>query len=302
MPFGTILKGIGGFYYVRSEDDQNIYECKPRGIFRKDSLVPVPGDKVVFSILDCSKKLGNIDEIQERKSELIRPAIANIDQIAIVVASKAPNPDFSLLDKLLITAEMKSINVIICVNKCDLDDGQMFKDISEIYGLAGYDCIELSSVKSTGFRALKERLKDRITVFAGQSGVGKSTILNHILEEWVMETGSVSDKIERGKHTTRHAELLELKFGGYVADTPGFSSFEISIPYSELENYYPEIRRNIGGCRFTSCSHISEPDCPVKEAVDKGEISQERYQRYIQLYTQLKSIPQYGKKAKQRKG
>ncbi|MHB8062827.1 MAG: ribosome small subunit-dependent GTPase A [Ruminiclostridium sp.] len=292
MPFGIILKGIGGFYYVEDVSKQ-IYECKLRGIFRKDSITPLPGDKVEFSVLDEKEKLGSIDSILPRSSELVRPAIANIDQMVIVVSAKAPSTDFMLLDKLLITAEMKKIRAFICINKIDLED-DIARNIRNIYSLIGYDCIEISSIKNIGYELLQEKLKDHMNVFAGQSGVGKSTILNHIMNSWVMPTGSVSIKIERGKHTTRHAELLELKYGGYIADTPGFSSFELaSIQYNELENYYPEFRQYLNTCKYTSCSHILEPECPIREAVERGEIDSNRFQRYMQLYKTLKDIPQY---------
>jgi len=299
LPIGLILKGIGGFYYVKDENNSVVYECKPRGIFRKDSIIPLPGDKVGFSILDEKEKLGSLDQILTRSSELVRPAIANIDQLIIVVAAKAPSTDFMLLDKLLITAEVKKIRAIIYINKVDLADN-VANNIRDIYSLAGYNCIEISSVKNIGYDLLKEELKNHISVFAGQSGVGKSTILNHIMESWVMETGSLSLKIERGKHTTRHAEILELKYGGYIADTPGFSSFELAdVKYDELENYYPEFRKYLNTCRFTSCSHISEPECPIREAVESGEIDGNRFQRYIQLYQMLKDLPQYKTKKKE---
>lgn len=288
-----ILKGIGGFYYVKEENNNEVYECKPRGIFRKDLITPIPGDKVEFSILDEQAKLGSMDRILPRSSELVRPAIANIDQMIIVVSTKAPNVDFMLLDKLLITTEVKKIRAIICINKIDLEDG-IAKSIREIYSSAGYYCIEISSVRNLGYELLKRELKNHTSVFAGQSGVGKSTILNHIMNSWIMETGSVSRKIERGKHTTRHAEILELKYGGYIADTPGFSTFELAnIQYDELENYYPEFRKYLNTCRFTSCSHITEPECPIREAVERGEINDNRFQRYKQLYNTLKDIPKY---------
>jgi ribosome biogenesis GTPase / thiamine phosphate phosphatase len=293
LPLGIILKGIGGFYYVKEEISKNVYECKPRGIFRKDSTTPLPGDKAGFSVLDEKEKLGSLDSILPRLSELVRPAIANIDQLVIVISAKAPSTDFMLLDKLLITAEMKRLRAIICINKIDLED-DIAKSIRDIYSLIGYNCIEVSSIKDIGYELLQENLKDHISVFAGQSGVGKSTILNHIMDSWVMETGSVSTKIERGKHTTRHAEILELKYGGYIADTPGFSSFELeNIQYNELENYYPEFRKHLNLCKFTSCSHILEPECPIREAVERGEIDNNRFQRYIQLYKTLKDLPQY---------
>lgn len=293
MPIGIILKGIGGFYYVKDENDRVVFECKPRGIFRKDSITPLPGDKVEYGIIDEQEKKGSIDSILPRSSELVRPAIANIDQIIIVVAVKSPATDFMLLDKLLITAELKKIRAIICINKIDLDD-KVSKKIKEIYSNIGYACIEISSVKNIGYKNLQKELKDHTSVLAGQSGVGKSTILNNIMDSWVMETGFVSEKIGRGKHTTRHAEILELKYGGYIADTPGFSSFEISdIQYNELENYYPEFNKYLDTCRFKSCSHIAEPECNVKEALERGEIDDDRYQRYTQLYKMLKDIPQF---------
>lgn len=293
MPLGRILKGIGGFYYVREENSGIVYECKPRGIFRKDSITPLPGDKVEFSILDEQGRIGNIDQILPRFSELVRPSIANVDQMVIVVSTKAPSTDFMLLDKLLITAEKKNLHVIICINKIDLG-GDVANNINKIYSPIGYDCIKISSVLNVGYDILKEKLNGHISCLAGQSGVGKSTILNHIMSSWVMETGSVSNKIERGKHTTRHAEILELKSGGYVADTPGFSSFELEdIRYDELENYYPEFRKYLNTCKFTFCSHITEPKCQIREAVGIGEINNDRFQRYTQIYNTLKDKPQY---------
>lgn len=293
MPFGIILKGIGGFYYVKNENNSLVYECKPRGIFRKESISPLPGDKVEFSILDEQGRIGSIDQILPRFSELIRPSIANIDQMVIVVSTKAPNTDFMLLDKLLITAEKKKLKAIICINKIDLED-ETAKVISKIYSKAGYECIEISSVLNIGYEILQQKLTNHISALTGQSGVGKSTILNHILDSWIMETGRVSNKIERGRHTTRHAEILELKCGGYVADTPGFSSFELeNIKFDELENYYPEFRKHLNSCKFTFCSHITEPNCPVRDAVERGEIDSGRFQRYSQIYNMLKEIPQY---------
>ncbi len=296
MPLGVILKGIGGFYYVKDENNNIVYECKPRGIFRKDSVTPLPGDKVDFSILDEQGRIGSIDHILPRFSELVRPSIANIDQMVIVVSTKAPNTDFMLLDKLLITAEKKRLNVIICINKIDLED-EVAKNISGIYSKVGYDCIEVSSVLNVGYELLQEKLKGHISCLAGQSGVGKSTILNHIMDSWVMETGSISNKLERGKHTTRHAEILELKYGGFVADTPGFSSFELEdIRYNDIENYYREFKKYLNTCKFTSCSHITEPKCSIREAVERGEIDSGRFQRYTHIYNALKDIPQYKNK------
>lgn len=293
MPEGIITKGIGGFYYVKSRNE--IYECKARGIFRKDDFAPLPGDLVSISVTDESKKTGNIEEIHTRDSRLVRPAVANVNQVAVVIAVKSPSPDFILLDKLLITASIKNIGVIICINKIDLDEEYI--KIAEAYSKAGYNVITLSSKKDIGFDCLKECLKGKTTVFAGQSGVGKSTILNRILNSWVMQTGEISERIERGKHTTRHAELLELENGGYIVDTPGFSSFELSdIRYDQLELHYPEFAGYINKCRFTGCSHISEPGCSVKDALERGLIDGERYRRYVSFYSLLKQNKEYKSK------
>jgi ribosome biogenesis GTPase / thiamine phosphate phosphatase len=283
LPIGVIIKGIGGFYYVKTE--KGIYECKARGIFRKDDITPLPGDRVEISINNEADKLANIDVILKRDSVLIRPAVANVNQIAIVVAAKSPSPDYVLLDKLLITSEIKNLKVIICVNKVDLDDKNECERIINSYYKTKYPIVQLSAILNKGYEELKELLRDKVTVFAGQSGVGKSTILNHVLDMWVMPTGKVSDKIERGKHTTRHAELIDLNFGGYVVDTPGFSSFEITdINRGELELYYPEFYEHLNKCKYNGCSHIKEPDCSIKAALDIGLISAERYERYIYLY------------------
>lgn len=295
LPEGIILKGIGGFYYIRTAD--KIYECKARGVFRKDKITPLPGDQVKISIIDEEKLIGNIDEILERTSELVRPAIANVTQIAVVVAAKSPNPDFELLDKLLISASIQGIKAIICINKIDLDEEGTYQKISEAYRKAHYKCLPISSVKDIGFEKLRQELKDNITVFAGQSGVGKSTILNKIMNTMVMETGSISERIERGKHTTRHAELLNLEEGGLIADTPGFSTMELpEIKCEELPLYYHEFDNLTGTCKYTGCSHISEPGCVVKEALEKSLIDTERYERYIKFYNMLKLNKKYNKK------
>lgn len=287
MPEGIIIKGIGGFYYVISE--KATYECRARGIFRKDGLTPLPGDRVVFSVLDEEKKVGSIDEILPRTSELIRPAVANVSQVIIVIALKSPQPDYLLVDKLLLTIEQKGLRAVICVNKTDLDPGGECEKLLNTYVNTGYDIVLTSSKTEDGMAGLKKVLAGHISVLAGQSGVGKSTILNCLTNGCMMETGEVSEKIERGKHTTRHAELFMLETGGYLVDTPGFSSYEITgLTYEELQIYYPEFRRHMHTCKFNSCSHITEPGCKVKEAVGQGHISKERYERYIELYQWLK--------------
>jgi ribosome biogenesis GTPase len=288
LPSGTIIKGISGFYYVSSDDD-GIYECKARGIFRKDELTPLVGDRVLFSVTESLKKKGNIEEIKERSSFLERPAVANTDQLIAVIAIKSPEPDMLLLDKLLVTAGKKAMNAVICINKTDLDKENVIEVMSEPYIKAGYRVIRTSSVSNTGFDELRTVLAGRISVFAGQSGVGKSTLLNRIMNTMVMETGGLSRKTERGRHTTRHVELISLADGGFVADTPGFSLFELSgITHTELQYYYPEFREHIGECRFTGCSHVDEPGCGVKTAVDNKQVNGDRYARYTELYDILK--------------
>ena len=300
MPSGIIIKGIGGFYYVKTSD--GIYECKARGVFRKEDISPLTGDRVHISITDEEKKTGSLDSIEPRYSQLVRPAVANVNQIAIVIAAKSPSPDFMLLDKLLITAEMKGLTPVICINKVDLDEDGKCSDIESAYQKAGYSVVTLSKVLGIGYNDFRELLTDKITVLAGQSGVGKSTILNHIMNSMVMQTGNISEKIERGKHTTRHAELLQLEDGGFIVDSPGFSSFELAdIEHTELEAHYPEFRDYLGKCRFTGCSHVNEPDCEVKKAFHQGLIDPGRYSRYSELFNAIKNIPKDYSKGKKKK-
>ncbi|HEY9059510.1 MAG TPA: ribosome small subunit-dependent GTPase A [Pseudobacteroides sp.] len=288
MPLGVVMKGIGGFYYIKSPS-YGIVECKARGIFRKDDIIPLPGDKVSFSIVDTDKNTGLIEEILPRTSELVRPAVANVTQLVVVVAIKSPQPDFLLLDKMLITASIKDIKPVILINKIDKSTEEDVEKVKKAYENTGYKMFFLSAKTHEGFDELMDILKDKITVFAGQSGVGKSTILNRLAGSVLMETGEVSDKIERGRHTTRHAELFDLPNGGLVVDTPGFSSFELAgVELNDLELHYPEFENHLGRCRFNGCSHINEPDCVVKEAVVNGDIDNERYERFVHFYCMLK--------------
>lgn len=283
---GIITRGIGGFYHVVTESTE--YECRARGIFRRREMTPLPGDIVDISVVDETRKEGRIDAIHERQSVLDRPAVANVNQVIAVVASKSPGPDMELLDKMLITAEKKGLSVVICVNKSDFGTDTFFK-IQNEYRPAGYPVISTSSLECIGVEKLQEYLKDRVSVFAGQSGVGKSTLLNSIMKAVVMETGDVSIRIGRGKQTTRHAQLIKLPVGGYIADTPGFSIFELSlIKYDELYQYYPELAEYTGTCRFSPCSHTDEPDCNVKKALSEGKLGPGRYAGYVKLYKELK--------------
>ncbi|TYQ15621.1 UNVERIFIED_CONTAM: ribosome biogenesis GTPase [Acetivibrio alkalicellulosi] len=288
MPEGIIVKGIMGFYYVKTEE--GVYECKPRGLFRKDSIVPLPGDRVVISVINKDDKIGHIVEILPRKIQLIRPSVSNINQIVTVISVKSPLPDLMLLDKLLVTAKKKGIEVAIIVNKIDLDEKDQHKIFTDSYKVTGFRVMSLCSLKGIGFEKLEDVLAGKITVFAGQSGVGKSTILNRIMDSYIMETGNISNKNDRGKHTTRHAELIELKTGGFVVDTPGFSSFELSdIDKNELKTYYPEFEPYVDRCKFGGCSHINEPKCGVKDALERGQLDLGRYERYVELYKTLEN-------------
>lgn len=285
---GKIIKGIGGFYYVKTADN-TVYECKARGIFRKENIKPCIGDDVEIS-LDGEK--GSIDSIYPRRTELIRPSVSNIDILVIVVAAKDPEPNIFLIDKLLVNAENSGIKPIICINKTDVKSGE---EISDIYKKAGYEVVSISAKNEDGFEKLLPHIANKTSAFAGLSGVGKSSILN-LLTTTYQETGEVSEKIKRGKHTTRHVELLELSGGGYVLDTPGFSSFEVNnIKAPEFYKYFPEMRDFGDMCRFKGCCHINEPDCVIKERVESGEIPRSRYESYRELFEQLKNVKEWEK-------
>ena len=284
---GIIFKGIGGFYYVKAENNL-IYECKARGIFRKEKIKPMIGDRVEIEIIDEAH--GNIEKIMERKSQLIRPPVSNIDLLVVVIATTNPEPDFYFIDKLLVMAESRGIKPSLCVNKTDISSSEKIK---EIYKNTGYPVFEACAKENNLPDGLYNYLEGKTTAFAGLSGVGKSSLLNLLVDD-DLETGAISDKIQRGKHTTRHVELFELKNGGYVLDTPGFSSFEAEIMTpQELSDYFPEMSEFKYGCRFSGCAHINEPDCIVKNAVKDGFISQSRYESYCKMYDTLKQIKQW---------
>ena len=284
---GKIIKGIGGFYYVDTEN--GLYECRARGIFRKEKITPLVGDRVVISVVDEENKKGVVEEIDERDTELVRPPIANVDKALIVFAIKNPSPNLSLLDRFIVLAEKENLEIVIILTKADLDDGEELNKIKEIYELSGYKVIPVSNRQKLNIDKVKEELNGNVVVFAGPSGVGKSSLLNEIDQNFELQTGEVSDKIKRGKHTTRHAELLKLECGGMVADTPGFSSLTLDdIDETELKEYFIEFN-DFNDCRFGSrCIHENEPSCSVKEAVENGEISKKRYDSYIQLLNEIR--------------
>ena len=286
---GKIIKGIGGFYYVDTE--KGLYECRARGIFRKNKITPLVGDRVSISVVDEENKKGVVEEIEERDTELVRPPIANVDKALIVFAIKNPAPNLSLLDRFIVLAEKENLEIVIVFTKVDLDtDGELLGELKDIYEVSGYKVIPVSNKLKLNIDKIKEELKENTVVFAGPSGVGKSSLLNEVDKNFELKTGEVSDKIKRGKHTTRHAELLKLECGGMVADTPGFSSLTLDdIDESELKEYFIEFDK-YDECRFGSrCIHENEPSCAVKEAVENGDISKKRYESYIQLLNEIRS-------------
>ncbi|MBU5335196.1 ribosome small subunit-dependent GTPase A [Intestinibacter bartlettii] len=285
---GRIIKGIGGFYYVDTES--GLYECRARGIFRKNKITPLVGDFVKISIVDEENKKGVVEEIAERETELVRPPIANVNKALIVFAVKNPTPHLSLLDRFIVLAERENLEIVIILTKIDLDDDNTFEKIKSIYEPCGYKVIGVSNLEKKNIDKVKEELKDNTVVFAGPSGVGKSSLLNEIDSNFQLKTGDVSDKIKRGKHTTRHAELFELEFGGMVADTPGFSSLTLDdIEDIDLKDYFIEFEDFNDECKFGSrCIHQNEPRCAVKEAVENGDIPKERYDSYIQLLNEIR--------------
>lgn len=279
---GLIVKGIGGFYYVKAED--KIFECKARGKFRINDLSPMVGDRVS---IDLDKGKGFIKEIFERTSELIRPSISNVTQAFIVFAVKNPDFNMDLLNKFLLLCNANNLKVIVCFNKLDLASKEEIEAAANSVSSTGYEVIYIKAKAGEGIQKIREHLKNNITVFCGPSGVGKSTILNKIIGSEKMETGEISDKIKRGKHTTRHCELIEIE-GGYVADSPGFSSLSVDfIKKDELKNYFPEFQEYENDCKFSGCNHYKEPACAVKKAVEEGLINKSRYEFYIKTLEEL---------------
>lgn len=293
MTQGKIVKGIAGFYYVYVEGS-GIYECKAKGIFRNQKRKPLVGDNVEIDILDEGERLGNITRLFARNNELIRPAVANVDQALILFAAMDPEPNFNLLDRFLITMERQQVNTIICFNKTDLLREEQLEGLKQAYSVCGYPILYISNQTGEGLSGLRELLKGKTTALAGPSGVGKSSLLNILKPEAGMETGSISEKIRRGKHTTRHSELFHLEEETYLVDTPGFTSLYVSeLDKEELKDYFIEFREYEGQCRFTGCVHINEPDCSVKSALERGEISQIRYENYVSLYQEIRAGRKY---------
>ena len=290
---GKIVRGVAGFYYVNVEG-AGIYECKAKGIFRNRKIKPLPGDNVELTVLDDMAMTGNIDEIIERKSELIRPAIANADQAVIVFAAAWPAPNLNLLDRFLVLMEQLGMETIICFNKKDQIEKEAQEALVRIYRNSGCKVLLISAKQEEGIEELEILLKGKTTVLAGPSGVGKSTILNLLHPQANMETGDISKKIGRGRHTTRHSELFYMGGGTYLFDTPGFSSLSLGeMEKEELREYYPEFFPYTKECKYLSCLHDREPECAIKEAISHGKIARERYENYLLLLGEIRNRKKY---------
>lgn len=283
---GKIIKGIGGFYYVEAADA--VYECKARGIFRKEKLTPLCGDFVRISVNDGTEN--TIDEIKPRKNFLNRPPLANIDNLIIVSSTLKPRPSTLIIDKLIAVAEYKNIEPVIVISKSDLASAS---DLVDIYKKAGFTAIAVSNETGDGVDKVTSVLKGKTSAFTGNSGVGKTSLLNQIAPDLKLCTGQISDKLGRGRHTTREAQLFSVA-GGYIADTPGFSSLELSqsdiIKKDELPYCFREFREYLGKCKFSTCSHTCDKGCKICEAAESGKIGKTRYESYVAMYNEVKDI------------
>lgn len=290
---GKIIKGIAGFYYVHVVHS-GIYECKAKGIFRNKKIKPLVGDNVEIEVIDGDNMIGNIIDIHNRSNELIRPAVANISQALVVFAIKEPMPNLNLLDRFLVMMERNNIDTIICFNKIDLVNEDIIKEYKDIYLSAKYNVIFTSTGTLEGIEKIRELIYGKTTAFAGPSGVGKSSILNALMPAANSKTGEVSEKIKRGKHTTRHTEIFNIVDDTYIMDTPGFSSlFTNDFEKEDLKEYFPEFIQYNNSCRFSGCVHINEPDCKLKMAVEDGKVSKSRYENYMLLFNEIKDRKKY---------
>ena len=282
---GIIIGNISNTYKIKAEE--GIYEAYARGKFKNAEITPIVGDNVEIEITDKEKKAAIIEKILPRKNEIKRPKMANIDQIIFIVSTKNPKPDLLMLDKQLAYVEQLGIEAIIIINKIDLQD--TYKQIQELYSSIGYKTIVTSAKQLIGIDEVTAILKNKISVFSGNSGVGKSSIINAIFGGDKTQEGEISQKNKKGKNTTTDTKLYELEENTYIADTPGFSSFEISeIESTDLDRYFREFQKEIANCEFVGCTHIKEQNCGIKEAMEFGRISQDRYERFCQIYEELK--------------
>lgn len=284
---GFITKNISNLYHVKT--DSATYKCSARGKFKNEDITPVVGDTVEIEVINESSKEAIITKIEERISYIKRPKVANISQMICVLSTNMPKPDLLLLDKQLAFAEYLNIKPVIVINKLDIDKKEYAVQIEKLYTAIGYNVIITSAIFKKGIEHLMDVLKNNISVFSGNSGVGKSTLINSIFRNQITKEGRLSDKSKRGKNTTTHVELYEIDTNSYIADTPGFSTFDIyEISYKELDKYFIEFGDYIPNCGFVGCTHVKEEACGVKEAVQSNRISQERYDRYVKIYQDLK--------------
>ncbi|MBQ1194597.1 MAG: ribosome small subunit-dependent GTPase A [Lachnospiraceae bacterium] len=290
---GKIIKGIGGFYYVHVVHS-GIFKCSAKGIFRYKNIKPLVGDNVEIELINENELTGNIINVYKRTNELIRPAVANIDQALVVFAVKSPMPNLNLLDRFLVMMESQNVETIICFNKVDLVREEELVRLKDIYVNAGYQVIFTSAREGFGVDTIESVLKGKTTSLAGPSGVGKSSMINALTKDETAKTGDISYKIERGKHTTRHTEILNIGEDTYIMDTPGFSSVYVcECEKEKLKQFFPEIYDYEGECKFNGCVHINEPSCAVKAAVTNGKISTDRYENYKMMYEEIKNRKKY---------
>lgn len=288
---GKIIKGVGGFYYVHLHDDSNtIYECKAKGAFRNQKIKPSVGDNVDIDIVDEDALIGNITAVHKRSNSLVRPVVTNVDQAVIIFALANPAPNFNLVDRFLMMMANQSVETILCLNKADIGDETIANEAKSAYEAAGYKVVICSTYDKSGVDELKKLIENKTTVLAGPSGVGKSSIINCLKPDAMAETGEISQKIKRGKHTTRHSELMFVDKDTYIMDTPGFSSLYIEeMEAKDVKDYYEEFVKYNGLCKFNGCTHIHEPGCAVKEALEMGQVSKLRYDNYVLIYDEVKN-------------
>ena len=287
---GLIVKGIGGFYYVK-DDEGNVTQCRARGSFKNEGITPCVGDKVDYEILDDGD--GIVEKIYPRKNHFIRPPVSNIDLMAIVTTASTPKPVPYIIDKFLVMAERSGAEIIICVNKADKAKKKILSELKEVYGNI-YPVHVISAATGEGLEELKDALKGKKCAFAGPSGVGKSTLINALNPGMELETGEISKKTNRGKHTTRHVEIFTLPFGAMIYDTPGFTSFDVfENEVAMLQHNFPEMREYLGKCKYDDCIHLKEPECSVLDALEEGKISKSRYDSYVRMIEEIRKKKNY---------